>query len=163
MALTEAQKEAKLRYAQKRYDEAPEVECGCGCGEKMKSVDKYGRPKTYISGHNNRKHVHDDKYAYKKAWVSRNREWVNNRRQKIARERKVSFIRRLGGKCDYCGLEYNGTNGAVFEFHHDDPSSKEFGIGSELTNKSLEELKAEVDKCQLLCANCHQIEHLGEY
>lgn len=41
--------------------------------------------------------------------------------------------------------------------------AQEFGLGSELTNKSFDALKAEVDKCQLLCANCHQIHHLGEY
>lgn len=163
MALTEAQKEAKARYFKKKYDEAPMVECACGCGEQMKSVDEYGRPKTYLTGHNGRKYPHDDPHAHQKAWVKRNRAWANERRQKIARERKVQFIERLGGKCDHCGLEYNGSNGAVFEFHHDDPTTKEFGLGSELTNKSFAALKKEVDKCQLLCANCHQIHHLGEY
>lgn len=163
MALTESQKEAKARYAKKKHDEAPMVECACGCGERMKSVDEYGRAKKFVSGHNGRKYPHGDKNAHQKAWVKRNRSWVNGRRQKIARERKIEFIKRLGGRCDKCGIEYNSVNGAIFEFHHDDPATKEFGLGSELTNKSFNALKAEVDKCQLLCANCHQIHHLGEY
>ena len=103
------------------------------------------------------------KHAHQKAWVSRNRDWANARRKRIARERKVAFIERLGGKCDHCGLEYDGKNGAAFEFHHTGEFEKDFQIGGDLTNKSIEALKAEVDKCQLLCANCHQIHHLGEY
>lgn len=154
---------SKERYWKKKYEEAPEVECACGCGEKMKSMDRYGRAKTYLTGHNRRKYAHGDPHAHQKAWVARNRDWVNTRRQKIARERKVQFILRLGGRCNHCSLEYDGSNGAAFEFHHEDPSMKEFGLGSELTNKSLIALKREVDKCQLLCANCHQTHHLGEY
>lgn len=156
-------KEVKERYWKKKYDEAQEIECACGCGERFKAVDLYGRPKTYINGHNNRKYDHDDKQAHKKEWVKRNRDWVNERRQRISRERKIMLIQQLGGKCDKCSLEYNGRNGAVFEFHHDDPEIKLFGLGKQLTNKSFAVLKDEADKCQLLCANCHQICHLGEY
>lgn len=163
MALTEAQKAAKARYVKKKYDEAPKVECECGCGGKMKSVDEYGRSRKFITGHNGRKYPHGEKQPHKKAWVKRNRQWANDRRRRIARQRKIKLIQRLGGQCDECGLEYSGKNGAVFEFHHVDPDTKLFGIGSELSNKSFAELKAEADKCQLLCANCHQIGHLGEY
>lgn len=41
------------------------------------------------------------------------------------------------------------------EFHHVDPSSKLFGIGSGDT-RSWETVKAELDKCVLLCSNCHK-------
>lgn len=156
-------KEVKERYWKKKYDDAPEVECACGCGQVMKSVDLYGRAKRFITGHNGRKYAHDDKQAHKKAWVKRNRQWANSRRQGIARKRKVKLILHLGGECVVCGLKYSGSNGAVFEFHHTDPSTKEFGVGSELSNKTFAKLKAEVDKCVLLCANCHQIGHLGAY
>ena len=156
-------KEVKERHWKKKHDEAPEVECACGCGQLMKSVDLYGRNKRFITGHNGRKYPHAEKQPHKKAWVRRNRQWVNSRRQVIARKRKVELIHHLGGQCVACGLKYNGENGAVFEFHHTDPSTKEFGMGSELTNRAFAELKAEADKCVLLCANCHQIEHLGAY
>lgn len=60
-----------------------------------------------------------------------------------------------GGKCEHCG--YDRFIGAL-EFHHLDPEQKDFGLGqAKLTN--FEKVKAELDKCVLLCANCHREEH----
>ena len=58
-----------------------------------------------------------------------------------------------GGKCEKCG--YNKCIDAL-HFHHPD-NNKEFGISATLRN--IENLKIEVDKCQLLCSNCHAEEH----
>lgn len=42
------------------------------------------------------------------------------------------------------------------DFHHRDPSTKSFNISSGLSNKlSLETLMKEIEKCDLLCRNCH--------
>lgn len=60
-----------------------------------------------------------------------------------------------GGRCERCG--YNKCNRAL-EFHHMDPSIKEFGISTNI-NRNIDELKAEVDKCILLCSNCHAEVH----
>ena len=56
-----------------------------------------------------------------------------------------------GGKCIRCG--YNEFQSGL-QFHHLDPRQKEFNIA---TKKSLsfDALKSELDKCILLCANCH--------
>jgi hypothetical protein len=43
------------------------------------------------------------------------------------------------------------------EFHHLDPNEKDFSIGGK--SWSLERLKKEVDKCILICANCHRELH----
>lgn len=68
---------------------------------------------------------------------------------------KDMLIAYKGGKCERCG--YNKCNRAL-EFHHLDPSIKEFGISTNI-NRNLDELKAEVDKCILLCSNCHAEVH----
>lgn len=72
------------------------------------------------------------------------------------RKLKMSCVAYLGGSCIRCG--YNKCLGAL-EFHHRDPSKKDFGIanfrGSKLTNTITNEL----DKCDLLCSNCHREEH----
>ena len=64
-----------------------------------------------------------------------------------------------GGKCEKCG--YNKCQAAL-EFHHLDPSQKEFAI-SKVRKFSvsgiLPEIKSELDKCSLLCKNCHAEEH----
>ena len=75
---------------------------------------------------------------------------------KIRRFRaKAAAIKLLGGKCTKCG--WHG-NQAALQFHHKDPNEKDFIIGN-VANKSWDSIKTEMQKCLLLCANCHMIEH----
>ncbi len=64
-------------------------------------------------------------------------------------------IRQLGGKCLHCG--WSGDQ-AAFQFHHVNPEEKTFIIGN-VGNKSWPVLQKELQKCILLCANCHMIQH----
>ena len=61
-----------------------------------------------------------------------------------------------GGKCQICG--YDKCIQAL-DFHHIDPNIKSFSISG--GTKSLDKLKQEVDKCILVCANCHREIHAG--
>lgn len=72
---------------------------------------------------------------------------------------KHELILYKGGKCEICG--YNKCDAAL-EFHHKNPDEKEFGIAYKGYTKSLEECKKEVDKCILVCANCHREIHEEE-
>ncbi len=57
-----------------------------------------------------------------------------------------------GGRCRNCGYDrYIGS----LEFHHIDNKSKELDI-SHSRHTNFEKLKPELDKCILLCANCHR-------
>ena len=56
-----------------------------------------------------------------------------------------------GGKCEICG--YNKCNGSLC-FHHVDPKNKGFEIGSAYS-LGWEKIRLELDKCILLCLNCH--------
>lgn len=77
---------------------------------------------------------------------------------KIRRFRmKTEAVRLKGGKCFNCGW---AGNIAAFQFHHRDPTQKEFGISSN-PKVSWEKYWNEVEKCDLLCANCHAIHHAG--
>ena len=64
---------------------------------------------------------------------------------------KKALIQYKGGKCVRCG--YNKSIRAL-EFHHLDPTEKDFGISKNLC-KNMQTLKNEVDKCILVCSNCH--------
>ncbi len=73
---------------------------------------------------------------------------------KIRRFRaKAAAIEFLGGKCKNCG--WSGDQAAL-QFHH--LKGKDFTIGN-VANKSWDSIKKEMQKCILLCANCHMIEH----
>ena len=76
---------------------------------------------------------------------------VNNRRF-VVRAKCIAY---LGGKCSLCG--YNRCYDA-FTFHHKNPQEKDFSIGGNHCRK-WESIKAELDKCLLLCYNCHQEVH----
>jgi DNA-directed RNA polymerase subunit RPC12/RpoP len=66
--------------------------------------------------------------------------------------RKEKLIALRGGKCERCG--YDKSRRAL-HFHHLDPKTKSFGIATKGLTRSLEKMLAEVDKCLLVCANCH--------
>jgi len=69
---------------------------------------------------------------------------------------KLKAIEYKGGACEIC--KYSKYYGAL-EFHHIDPSKKDFGIAANGLTRAWEKIKQELDKCQLLCANCHREVH----
>ena len=71
---------------------------------------------------------------------------------------KRQLVEYLGGKCSVCGRKYPLP---CYDFHHKEPHKKEINIGAELC-RGFETLKLEADKCVLVCANCHRIEHSND-
>lgn len=109
---------------------------------------KYGRSNlcTVCAKHKNRK------------WEANNRDKVNRRGKEARARNKERAIEAKGGACVHCGIQYDGTNSVIFDFHHLDPSEKEFNPGT-MMKCSWEKIEKEIDKCVLLCANCHRLEH----
>lgn len=74
--------------------------------------------------------------------------------------RKYELVESKGGKCEICGYD---KNYAAFDFHHINPKEKSFKLDSRvISNTNIIKLKKEVEKCMLLCANCHREIHYGE-
>jgi len=63
-----------------------------------------------------------------------------------------------GGKCAVCG--YNKCK-ASLDFHHLNPEEKEANVGNLLRSSSWNRIKEELDKCILVCKNCHGEIHAG--
>lgn len=76
------------------------------------------------------------------------------------RRRKENLTKVCGEKCAICG--YNRLPSAL-EFHHIDPSQKEYGIASGGVCHDLETDLSEIKKCLLVCANCHREIHADLY
>lgn len=86
----------------------------------------------------------------------KNRSRCNSCNTKIRRYRtKLKAIEYLGGKCNRCGYDKHPS---ALEFHHINPSEKEFTIGN-VANRAWSVIVKELDKCELICSNCHNIEH----
>lgn len=71
---------------------------------------------------------------------------------------KTQFIAIKGGKCERCGGLFHPS---VYDFHHRDPSKKKFNLSIDrLANRATDLIMKELEKCSLLCSNCHREVHL---
>jgi len=74
----------------------------------------------------------------------------------------IEFLTSLGyGECSKCGYD---KCWAVLDFHHRDPDTKEYAVSrfirrKKLNIKNIKEAFKEIDKCDVLCANCHRELH----
>jgi predicted HNH restriction endonuclease len=94
-----------------------------------------------------KKRTYADRAEYIKAAVSK-------RRKKV----RLMAIEYGGGSCRICG--YQKCNRAL-SFHHKDPSKKDFGLSAQGLTRAWAKTKSELDKCILVCANCHMEIHEG--
>ena len=79
------------------------------------------------------------------------------RQKMVAIKRKLEFVNLKGGCCSSCG--YN-KNLSALEFHHMVEHEKSFQLSArELSNTNYDDLLKELDKCLLLCSNCHRELH----
>jgi hypothetical protein len=60
-------------------------------------------------------------------------------------------VEEAGGCCVVCGYDRTVVN---LHFHHVNPAEKSFSLSMN-TTKSLARYREELQKCVLVCANCH--------
>ncbi|WP_153015950.1 hypothetical protein [Methanofollis ethanolicus] len=105
----------------------------------------------------------EDKKEYLRLYRQKNKERIRQynketyvRRNLLPhRKNKEEIIKYKGGKCQKCGVSFDGTNAAIFDLHHPDPDTKEKNISS----NPLSTHREEVDRCILVCRNCHALLH----
>jgi len=83
----------------------------------------------------------------------------NSLKTKEFRIKKVKAIAFLGGICYDCKKTFHPS---VFDFHHLDPDIKEHTWHS-LQKKPERKRNEELNKCVLLCSNCHRLRHYGAH
>jgi hypothetical protein len=79
--------------------------------------------------------------------------------KRFRHNRKLTLLEYKGGMvCTQCG--YNKAIPEVYEFHHSDPTQKDPSWGKMISNNHrIGKMKKEIDKCVVLCANCHRETH----
>jgi len=94
------------------------------------------------------------KRADEKYYLKNSKEIYQKKKLKRHRiKEELVFIK--GGKCENCG--YDRCISAL-EFHHEG-DKKEDNLNTIIKNASKEKVLKEVEKCILLCANCHRELH----
>lgn len=81
-------------------------------------------------------------------------DYYTKRQKKI----KIKMIEYKGGECERCSLKLEDTHYAVFDFHHIDPNEKDDNF-KKIKFQKWEKIKKEIDKCMLVCSNCHREIH----
>ena len=123
---------------------------GCGCDILNERMTK-GRLKKWCSN------TCREKWRYKNDPSITNRNTYTDQKAR-GYSNKLKSLQYKGGKCQTCGEDRPAT----LCFHHRDPSQKELKLdGRSFANRKWDTLKKEVDKCDLLCHNCHHILHYG--
>lgn len=100
----------------------------------------------------------DGEYEKYEDMRERIRTYQRNHKQKTS-ERVLmvrEHIRALRTKCKYCPE----THPSCLDFHHRNPAEKSFNISSsQLGNRSISAIDAEIAKCDVICSNCHRKLH----
>jgi hypothetical protein len=98
------------------------------------------------------------KEAQRRSYL-RNKEIYKKHNQKRRKERKEWFLKQLIGRsCSIC----KEAEQSCLDFHHLDPHKKDERVSRLLNEfRSLERILAEMDKCILICSNCHRKLHAG--
>lgn len=104
-------------------------------------VDNTHHNKLAREAYHRNKHKHKEK-----------RKVYNTKRKQLL---KIKAIEYKGGKCSVCGGVFPPC---VYDFHHMDPKEKEYNPSVSFERK-WETAKKELDKCILVCSNCHRIIH----
>lgn len=84
-------------------------------------------------------------------WTAEQKAAQKARIVEYRRKLKVRMIAYKGGSCQICGYD---KHPAALEFHHRNPADKKFKLSG--NSLKFEAVRAELDKCDLLCANCHR-------
>ena len=105
----------------------------------------------------------DKMRGYRNDWYERNKEAEREKAKLRQSERRKQFKEwykeyKSNLKCGKCGFSHP----AALDFHHTDSSKKEFSLGSTGLSVSKERFLKEIQKCEILCANCHRIHHYEE-
>lgn len=146
--MSEEERKARKREQGKRYYEAnkekkKEYQRAYHAAHREKANE---RSRQYHEAHKDRARAYQAKYVP-----------AHRLRRKAERvERKLAAIERMGGRCADCEQTFHH---AVFEFHHLEPTEKEYEPYRLFAQKDQEKIDNELAKCVLLCANCHRLRH----
>jgi len=129
----------------------------CSCCKKELPLSEFNKNKSRKDGLNNicRECSKESSKKYYLANKEEHKKNVNLNRTEY-RKRNSKYIYEYKKKC---GCKYCDEKEPVaLDFHH--LRDKKFLVG-QMTQHSLEKLKEEIDKCEVICSNCHRKLHAG--
>jgi len=139
----EKNKEKKAEY-DKKYKEKNK--------EKISKYRELNKEKTSEYNKKYRELNREKRREYEREYRVENKEHMREQRK----EKRAHCIEYLGGKCVKCGTTHN------LQFDHIKRDTKKYTIAGRV-RRNFTILKEELDKCQLLCVDCHKIKTKSEW
>ena len=137
----------------------PRICSKCSTPNKLEDFTKNSK---CVEGHTHTCKVCHNLKQSKQAAVNPNTK--KNRRDSARRVKeriRAKLLEYHGGALICADCKFTSEIYSIFDYHHIDSSTKEHTISSILDHK-WDTVKEEVDKCVLLCANCHRVRHYKE-
>lgn len=107
----------------------------------------------------NKQRVLDYNREYRKIHKERDREKKALRMVKSRAEKKQKAVDYMGNKCLDCQQSFPNC---CYDFHHLDPTKKDLSLAQLVGSRSWERILVELEKCVMLCSNCHRVRHWKE-
>lgn len=99
-----------------------------------------------------------DKIIRKKSYEKNKKTtYERNKRNRIKAE-KWFYEYKSKLKCNRCPQNHPAT----LEFHHINPKNKKMSVANMVGDYTIERIIEEINKCEILCSNCHKIHHFNE-
>lgn len=128
----------------------------CGKCDKNLPISEFGKNKARYDGLQSHckscRRLINNEY-YKNSEVRRETVKRNRNKFKLANDIYINNLKKEG--CSYC----EETEPCTLDFHH--LYDKKFNISEKRDRLSTENLKKEIEKCILVCSNCHRKIHSG--
>lgn len=125
----------------------------CGHGEHEVAITNFHKKGNYLQPNCRDCQNALNRQRYKKNRKTHIRHVIKNKRERVLRFR--NWKKSL--HCQIC----NETYWQCLDFHHTDPSKKDIGISESVAEVSFKRLVEELEKCVVLCKNCHTKVHGG--
>ena len=94
--------------------------------------------------------------AYQQKWSAENKRPKRKQTSWLKRKQMVEDAKNK--PCEICNTSYNSV---AMDLHHRDPSIKDATVAKLMKSCSYSLLQEEIDKCAVLCSNCHRLLHAG--
>lgn len=127
----------------------------CPSCNKTKNIDDFGLNKSKKDGRQSTckacfKIYRDRHYQENKEY------YLDNAKKNKQKSRDLIAEARKGG-CVKCGEDHP----AVLDFHHLNDNEKDFNV-TQVNRKGFRQVQKEIEKCIVLCSNCHRKLHYKE-
>jgi hypothetical protein len=127
-----------------------------GC-DIVQPIGNFNKNVERVDGYQNYCRVCDN--AQRRKWYGKENNAETSREYNVAKRlSRREWLRALKAtlQCEACGETFAGA----LDFHHRDPSEKEFSISKMIGQTiSITRIEAEIAKCTVLCSNCHRKLH----